>query len=247
MLGNPEGRAFFLSISDRGLKSKIPELANGAEDDLDNIARSSSINIFSHNLWQDQRRVAVVLQSVDDDEIELIEMLGQRKEADLRQVIVEFPGILLASFRPTLEALQRMIEHRDVPFTDLIAPTVSANGSNIHGTADVPLPAYATQPGFSFSLGAITNGGPLCFVPLQRFNIDTLTARTSLDDAQALALVNGLSRSLALCQGPPGIGKSYIAVQLVKVLLECRERAELGPIICVDVLIAFQRYRYRKL
>ena len=237
-LVDSEGRAFFLSISDREQKPKTTEPANGVQDDIDITARSSVIANSGCSLWQDKRRSAVVLQSIDDDESELIQMLGQRKEADLRQVIVEFPGILLAAFRPTLEALQRMTEHRDVPFTELIALPVSANGSILQGMADVPLPAYATQPGFSFNLGAIANGEPLRFVPGQRFNIDTLTARTSLDNAQALALVNGLSRSLALCQGPPGTGKSYVAVQMVKILLECRERAELGPIICVYVLIA---------
>ena len=56
---------------------------------------------------------------------------------------------------------------------------------------------------------------------------------SSLDESQCGALIQALSRSLALVQGPPGTGKSYTGVALLKILLKSRDRAHLGPIICV--------------
>lgn len=62
---------------------------------------------------------------------------------------------------------------------------------------------------------------------------------SSLDDAQAVALVDSLTRSLALVQGPPGTGKSYTGVAMIKVLLDNKKTlrtnraSKIGPIICV--------------
>lgn len=63
----------------------------------------------------------------------------------------------------------------------------------------------------------------------------SLISRTSLDEGQCQAIITALSHELALLRGPPGTGKSYIGLQLVKVLLQNREKAHLGPIIVVYV------------
>ena len=39
------------------------------------------------------------------------------------EVIVEFPSVLLSSFRPTLQALQRMTTTADMPFAIILAPS----------------------------------------------------------------------------------------------------------------------------
>ena len=54
-----------------------------------------------------------------------------------------------------------------------------------------------------------------------------------LNEAQQFAVIQALSIGLALVQGPPGIGKSYTGVAIIKALLHNRKAADLGPIICV--------------
>lgn len=66
-----------------------------------------------------------------------------------------------------------------------------------------------------------------------RFDFANLAAKSSLDEAQQTAVVDALSRKLALIQGPPGTGKSFTGVALTKVLLDNASKARLGPIVCV--------------
>ena len=182
------------------------------------------------NLWNDQRRGTITLQLIDMNEQGVAEVLGRRHmENNVRQVLVEFPGVLLPSFRPTLEALKGMSKRGEVPFAHLIAPVQPVEDVEI-----IP-PAYATQPGFAFNLRPIANGVSMPLRISTPFDTDSLKLHSTLDDAQCTAVVNALTRSLALIQGPPGTGKSYVAVQIVKVLLACRQEADLGPIICVYV------------
>lgn len=54
---------------------------------------------------------------------------------------------------------------------------------------------------------------------------------TTLDHGQYEALFAALTREYALIQGPPGTDKSYVGVQLVRVLLENKKKADLGPIL----------------
>ncbi len=145
-----------------------------------------------------------------------------------QQILVEFPGILLPSFAPTLKALQAMSNAPKVPFSNLFLPISDAREQNL------TWPAYATQSGFVFDLGSITTDkNNLYLSPDHDFDCADLKSQSTLDDAQVSALIRALSRNLALIQGPPGTGKSYVAIQAVKVLLECRARAELNTIICV--------------
>ncbi|CAM1501438.1 Fc.00g034220.m01.CDS01 [Cosmosporella sp. VM-42] len=60
-----------------------------------------------------------------------------------------------------------------------------------------------------------------------------LASQSTLDHTQSAGLLNTLSREISLIQGPPGTGKSYTGEKIVKVLLQSRERASLGPILCV--------------
>lgn len=144
------------------------------------------------------------------------QMLGRNILAsNVEQVIVEFPGLLLPSFQPTLEALQRMSRHVDIPFSEMLLPNQGP------GPVRTSWPAYATQPQFAFDLSLIVaDREPLCLQQNKPFDFNRLKERSTLDDPQCKALTRALSRNLALVRGPPGTGKSYIAVQAVKVLLE---------------------------
>ncbi|KAH8164140.1 hypothetical protein CIB48_g4136 [Xylaria polymorpha] len=146
-----------------------------------------------------------------------------------QRCLVEFPGVLLASFQHTLEALQRMSKNPDVPFIDLIAPLTRSAG-----VVDIPPPQYATKPGFHFDLSCLTKDSTqLRFSPAQHLDPQILTKKSTLDETQSLALLSSLSRSLALIQGPPGTGKSYTGEKIIKVLLANKGKGQLGPILCV--------------
>ncbi|RYP53103.1 hypothetical protein DL768_001880 [Monosporascus sp. mg162] len=143
--------------------------------------------------------------------------------------IVEFPGVLLPSFQYTLEALQQLSKKPDLPFTDLLAP--APGGRN---QTEVPPPQYATRRDFSFDLSCLTQGNStLRCSPSGPLDPQELTRRSILDETQSSALLDTLSRSLALIQGPPGTGKSFTGEKIVEVLLANKTGVNLGPILCV--------------
>ncbi len=181
------------------------------------------------NLWNSPHRGSITLRLIDMGNQDFKQMLGRDLQtSNVEQVLVEFPGVLLPSFQPTLEGLQRMSRRIEVPFSEMLLPNQGP------GPVQTSWPAYATQPHFTFDLSPIVaEGQPLYLRQNDVFDFNGLKERSTLDDAQCKALVGALSRNLALVQGPPGTGKSYKAVQAVKVLLHRREEAELNPIICV--------------
>lgn len=180
-------------------------------------------------LWSDQTSAFVTLRLIDMDNPALVGILGRDpRGTHFQHVLVEFPGVLLPSFQPTLLALQAMSRSPDIPFGEILL-----GDSNTRGDQSA-WPPYAHQPGFYFDLSPIAaDDMPLRLSRNGTFDMSALKARTTLDDAQCKALVGALSRDLALMQGPPGTGKSFLAIQAVKVLLNCRDRARLNPIICV--------------
>lgn len=146
-----------------------------------------------------------------------------------RTCLVEFPGVLLAAFQHTLEALQMMSRTPDIPFIDLLAPAIPTSG-----IVEVPPPQYTAKPGFYFDLQCLSKDGTkLRLSPTQHLDPKSLTEHSTLDETQSSALLNSLSRSLALIQGPPGTGKSYTGEKIIKVLLANKEKGNLGPILCV--------------
>lgn len=156
-----------------------------------------------------------------------VERLGKKKHT--HRSLVEFPGVLLDSFKPILEALQKQYKSLDLPFSDLIAPLHYTLSPSI-----IAPPLYATYPDFAFDLSAICKPGTkLAYSVQEPPKIDQLLRRTTLDKSQAEALFNCLRRSLALVQGPPGTGKSYTGECVIKVLLSNKKKANLGPIICI--------------
>ncbi|KAI1103087.1 hypothetical protein F4804DRAFT_245949 [Jackrogersella minutella] len=145
--------------------------------------------------------------------------------------LVEFPRVLLPSFQHTLVALQRMSKFSNVPFDDLLAPAEQELDSD---STVVDAPNYTKKPGFSFNLSCLTNDDTAQHhSPQTPLDPEVLSRHTSLDPTQSSALLNALSRKLALIQGPPGTGKSYTGEKVIKALLANKSEANLGPILCV--------------
>ena len=228
-LVDSDGHCLFFSVCDRKGFTQAGQPINTGPQGVDRLSQGQEDERKVPNLWHNPQRGTITLRLIDMGTQDFRPMLGRDlRGSNVEQVIVEFPGVLLPSFQPTLEALQRMSRHVDIPFSDLLLPNQES------GPVQTSWPAYATQPHFAFNLSPVTTDGePLYLQQDEAFDLNCLKERSTLDEAQCKALVGILSRNLALVQGPPGTGKSFIAVQAVKVLLECREKAEMNPIICV--------------
>jgi hypothetical protein len=165
-----------------------------------------------------------------------LELLTQLSYQGIPGALIEFPGVVLATFIPILENLQNMQRFSRLPFRQWILPdSLTASG----GPLDIPPPLYARGQSFFFPLDSILNedGGQFSFSPgvstQDVTTIDELESRTSLDRGQCQALMAALTREFAFIQGPPGTGKSYLGVQLIRVLLAAKEKADLGPVVVV--------------
>ena len=222
-----EGRAMFLSAAQR-INARDEGSAtetNGGHGAPD----SHPSQVEPQNLFNHPQRAIAVLRPVDTykhDIKHIVNTFSRRHHSP--QSLVEFPAVLLPSFRPTLQALQQMSRDTELPFAEFLAPRLRRE--ELH----IPPPPYALAEGFRFDLSCLlTNGGCLTLSLRKRFDYEALLRSLTLDKAQADALVDALSRSLALVQGPPGTGKSYTGIALIKVLLKNRNEARLGLIIYV--------------
>ncbi|KAI9781350.1 MAG: hypothetical protein M1816_002396 [Peltula sp. TS41687] len=234
-LVDSEGGAIFLSVTEQ-VKTNTPVLKpdNRAQALLKHTMNGEDEGDMPQakprDLFNDPQRAFVTLCLVDSyipDILQAVNYLINRIHS--QKSLVEFPGVLLPSFRPTLQALQEMSRHGEVPFAEFL---VSSPGQK-EETYILP-PAYALQDRFRFDISCLlNNGGHLILSPREQFDFQTLREGSTLDDAQGVALVNALCRRLALIQGPPGTGKSFTGLALIKALLKNRDKARLGPIICV--------------
>jgi len=98
-------------------------------------------------------------------------------------ILVEFPGIVLLSFYPTLQALQRMIPRPNLPFSELIAPTDTSNLE-----PEVKPPPYSMEQRFSFDMSCLIQGKRLRLTPGEEFDFETLNNHSTLDPAQQTAV-----------------------------------------------------------
>ncbi|KAL8747727.1 MAG: hypothetical protein Q9190_000426 [Brigantiaea leucoxantha] len=181
------------------------------------------------SLYKDGSRAAVMLKLVQNHARDVTWIVQQMTPGSdqLEKSLVEFPGALLPSFQPPLEALQTMSRKLDLPFADTLAP---------HNATTIPPnkpPGYAQVAGFSFDLSPLTRNVQLRYSPDKDFDYGAFSELTDLDIAQQEAVLHTLQSGLALIQGPPGTGKSFTGVAIIKVLLQNRAPASLGPIICV--------------
>ncbi|PTB39704.1 hypothetical protein M441DRAFT_197320 [Trichoderma asperellum CBS 433.97] len=182
-------------------------------------------------LSDDGNYLHVTLQLIDatrDDVAQALHWFKRRGPARYRY-LVEFPGILLASFKHTLDALKEMRQKPYMPFVDLLAPSDTKTTET-----SIQPPQYARAAGFAFDLRCLTHDDTELLVSPQHLpDPKTVESRTSLDITQSSALLNTLSQELSLIQGPPGTGKSFTGENIIKLLLANKNKCTLGPILCV--------------
>lgn len=191
-----------------------------------------------YSLGSENHQATILTKLATQNQLDL-ELMTRLSYQNTRGVLLELPGVVLATFIPILENLQSMQRSSRLPFAQLILPDqVSASADTLEALS-VPPPAYARHPGFTFSLQPILKNSddPLVIDSRTSVNdgafVDELKTRTTLDRGQCQALIAALTREYAFIQGPPGTGKSYLGVQLMKVLLGSKTKARLGPIVVV--------------
>ncbi|KAK1753246.1 hypothetical protein QBC47DRAFT_54335 [Echria macrotheca] len=226
------GSVLFCTVSDATLRTSEqikerlgPQQKDAGQDD----GAAGKTDVLT--LADDADHLYLTLQLVEPTKHDLGQALRwyQNVGSCLRRYLVEFPGVLLASFKHTLTALQDMYLKPKMPFTNLLAPT---DGSSSEITVNQP--QYARRPGFQFDLGCLTDGkGELVVNPRNPPSPGVIAARTNLDETQSVAMLDTLSRELSVIQGPPGTGKSYTGEKIIQGLLANKEKASLGPILCV--------------
>jgi hypothetical protein len=191
-----------------------------------------------YSLGSENYQATILTKLATQNQLDL-ELMTRLSYQNTHGILIELPGVVLATFIPILENLQSMQRSSRLPFAQLILPDQVSASTNTLEALSVPPPAYARQPGFTFSLQPImkNSSDPLAIDSRTSVNdsafVNELEARTTLDRGQCRALIAALTREYALVQGPPGTGKSYLGVQLMKVLLGSKTEARLGPIVVV--------------
>lgn len=242
-----DGTAIFCSVLDGPgtLLSKPfhPDLSDKNEKDQPNVKDhdKAGSKAADKSYGTKDGRALVVLTLANLDDHDSSQVADRFVNGFAHFSLIEFPGVLLPAFEPTLLALQRMKKAGDLPFSQFLA---TADEGEYEGAVAIPPPLYATRRAFRFNLKCLTTHNEDLWLSAQEsFDIAALQQKSRLDNKQAAALVNGLTRALAMIQGPPGTGKSYVGVALIKVLLANKKiskttladptKADIGPVLCV--------------
>lgn len=211
--------------------------------------RSSSLLFFSvsekitdpnkpHGLASRGSRATITAKLASGyDETQWESLVKMSFPQDTRNFVIEFPGIIPATFIPVLENIQQMQKMGRLPFEKWIVPKLTTGNASKSAEFRVPPPLYARVAGFTFNLKPILND-PTVVLALNPGSDDenipqTLEHLTPLDRGQCEAMVSALTHEFALIQGPPGTGKSYLGVRIMRVLIENKSVARLGPIVVV--------------
>ncbi|KAF9309324.1 hypothetical protein BG003_009881, partial [Podila horticola] len=170
------------------------------------------------------------------DPQQYLQLLNSGSEKSKNWYLVESPGACMGPYRPFLKALQSVIP-ASLPFGKYLAPTTEeqAKIKNVKKLVDPPI--YTRAPTFQYDLSVLVKGQE-CRLDVNNITsiertVCTLQTHSMLDDTQAKALVDTLCREVALINGPPGTGKTWIGIALMQVLLANKAQSECGPILCI--------------
>ncbi|KAF9203483.1 hypothetical protein BGZ49_006383 [Haplosporangium sp. Z 27] len=190
------------------------------------------------DLSKDQTTACIYISLTDPEQY--IKMLNSATQLGHPQYfLVESMGGFFESYKPILKALQNSFNlAAAMPFGKYLAPTseeleAARNGRKVI----VDPPVYARAPGFKYDLSVLLGGigcdlditDPLSIAHAERM----IQNHSIIDETQAKALVETLSREVALISGPPGTGKTKIGVDLIRVLLHNKSKVNCVPILCI--------------
>ncbi|ORY07796.1 NFX1-type zinc finger-containing protein 1 [Clohesyomyces aquaticus] len=242
----PQAYISYVSFDQRrGLEMNISfqQLPNLRKKSAQDRRKWSTDARHDFSLTKDDYQCTITAKLVYHDQMN-VSSAARLSCGKVKGILLEFPGVIPATFVPILENLQNMQKLSRLPFSQWILP--DRIDTTLHGTRghflNIPSPLYTRQPGFTFRLNSIlkpeeVDNRNISVSPTSSPNDESLVglieAHTGLDRGQSQALIAALTREFAFIQGPPGTGKSYLGVQLMKVLMDCKKSARLGPIIVV--------------
>ena len=158
-------------------------------------------------------RAAIHLSFADKDDTQSVSRCAYYMHGLIKAsfVLVDLPGVLLAGFALHLDRLQKLAVAPDFAFASQIAP------QDYSGHIEIQPPSYASGGDFKYNLQELqtkqNDGTPLSIRPIRSdsrnedlcMTLQALKTQTSLDEGQAVALYENLSRELGMTQGPPGM------------------------------------------
>lgn len=129
--------------------------------------------------WKDSKSASVVLTLVNFSHADIrvvVDLFYSKSSVSL----VEFPGVLLTAFEPTLEALKQMNDVGIIHFSELlIAWSQGASKSDL-----LTPPVYSLALGFVFNLRCLMiNDADFYDYPNQEVNFRLLCENSSLDNS----------------------------------------------------------------
>ncbi|CAG8840875.1 12597_t:CDS:2, partial [Racocetra persica] len=131
--------------------------------------------------------------------------------------MVESTGVYFESYFHILKTLQET-SPSSLPFERYLAPQEIESSPSF---AIVDPPTYARAPGFSFDLSVLLEDKQITLniadISSHKTVIQNLQSLSRLDESQAQSLVYSLCREVALIEGPPGTGKTFVGVELMRV------------------------------
>ncbi|KEP48218.1 NFX1-type zinc finger protein [Rhizoctonia solani 123E] len=153
--------------------------------------------------------------------LRIVQALQRRRDSSDTRVLIEAP-VFYEGIRPFLEALKR--EPESLPFGKYLR---LQSKEELARTVISP-PMYSRTPGFTFELKDLyPSGAGVHSLKLNTRDPNSvantraqLIRASRLDPSQAEAVVDSLTREVALIQGPPGTGKSYTGLELIRVLVK---------------------------
>ncbi|KAL0062664.1 hypothetical protein AAF712_010501 [Marasmius tenuissimus] len=208
------------------------------------LARGANLTIYPGTVVSTNTEVAESAKIYDDQieirvrffdpEVELKALRRDKTKPDhsSHSLLID-NNIMFEAIRPFLETLQTA-EPTSIPFYRYISQHSELEAVQIHP------PRYALSPRFGFQLECLSKDGeyihplnandPASIIRARR----QLRELSYLDDSQCDAMVDVLTREVALIQGPPGTGKSFTGKEILRVLF----KSKVKPV----VLIAFTNH-----
>ncbi|KAJ3886388.1 hypothetical protein GG344DRAFT_69709 [Lentinula edodes] len=169
-----------------------------------------------------------------EPQVELMALRRDKATVNASQFAILIDNsIMFESVRPFLDTLQS-VEPTSIPFTNYLSQSRNLDRMQLHP------PKFAMSPRFMFHLDCLARPGedihplkPTDEASIRRARSE-LKLSSILDASQADAMVDALTREVALIQGPPGTGKSFTGKEILRVLF----KNKISPV----VLIAFTNH-----
>ena len=177
-------------------------------------------------------RAAVQLRLADTSDIDKARQLTYYHKGVVKAKLhlIDLPDILTAGFASHLEKLKELARTHDFAFAAEIAPRAGPTGPQM----------LEPPPNIEYDVSCLRDPSSKETSMRKSFTsenrdvvIPFLQQHTTLDDGQAVALFDNLSRKMAFTQGPPGTGKTFLGAAECEVILNSQKPDDRKPIVVV--------------